>query len=472
MRMTLFRQLLQEKDWTTAETFNQYFTEAARDLAAKTGERELADLTVPRRTLDHWLSGESQRPHRKTRRVLEHLFGIPVATLFRPPPQPETEPYPDPDPVHGTRMSQTGENPVLTAPMGPDTDTAGTLSTESLLPWPEDEPVDRRQLLRAGSIAVLPGLPDLPGEDRPARIPLDRVNGAQLDATLEHLRDMWHMLVRSDNLLGPRHALVGVHQQLDVLEGFLQSTMAPSRDEVLRLSARYAESAAWLHEDCADNERAAYWTRRAMEWAVEAGDETMTAWTLFRRAQQATTTRNAAQTISLSRAAKRYDRVLTPQMRAAILQQEAHGYALLGDEARCHGLIDQAVEFAAAPEAAGDGRSGHGDFATPAYLEGQRAYCWLLLRKPRRAAPMLGAALDGLPDVYQRDRGLAHARLAISYAQIGEIDQAVAEANTALTSARLSGSGRTLHETIRAVKALQPVNTHRGVAELIEAVAC
>lgn len=466
MRETLFRRIVQERDWTTVETFNQHFKKAAQDFAEETGEYDLADLIVPRRTFDHWLAGSLKRwPQRNYRRILEHLFGVPIATLFKAPPSPTAE-------VSSVTDELTAQSGHTAAPTGSEGDGAGSIPAESLLLSREGAPVDRRQFLRTGSIAVLPGLPSLLSEGGAAAVPFDRLGRAQIDAVLAHLREMWHMLVRSDNLLGPRYALQSVHQQLNVLEGFLDCTMAPVRDEVLRLASRYAESAAWLYEDCADDDRASYWTQRAMEWAVESGDETMTAWTLFRRAQQATTAGNAAQTISLAKAAQRYGRVLTPQMRAAALQQEAHGYALMGDEARCHNLIDQAVEFAATPDSAGDGRSGHGDFATPAYLEGQRAYCWLLLSRPRRAAPILSTAVDGLPDVYQRDRGLAQARLATLYAQIGEIDQAVDEANAALTSARLSGSARTFRETIRAVNALQPARSHRRVAELIEAVAC
>jgi hypothetical protein len=285
---------------------------------------------------------------------------------------------------------------------------------------------------------------------------------------------MWHLLVQSDNLLGPRHALLGVHQNLAVLQELLDCTAPPRRDEVLRLAACYAESAAWLHEDCSasrnDVARAEYWTQQAMEWAVEVGDDTLIAWTLFRRAQQATTAGNSAKSISLSHAVQRYDRGLTSQMRAAALQQEAHGYALAGDEITCHRLMDQAISLAASPEGAGDGRSGHGDFATPAYLEGQRANCWLLLDRPDRAVPLLAAALSELPEIYHRDRGLIHARLATSLARTRAIDQAVEQAQLALAIARGAGSARILHETIAAVDAIGPADGNPGVAELAEAV--
>ncbi|MEU6346506.1 hypothetical protein ABZ883_36785 [Streptomyces sp. NPDC046977] len=160
------------------------------------------------------------------------------------------------------------------------------------------------------------------------------------------------------------------------------------------------------------------------------------------------------------------------RMRAAALQQEAHGYALAGEEVACHRLIDEAESFAARPETAGDGRSGHGDFATPAYLDGQRGNCWLLLNRPDRAAVSLSSALDAMPEVYRRDRGLLHARLAAAHARNGEIDAGLDQAHQALALVHSGGSTRTLHETIAAVTAMRRCAPDApGVVELMQAVA-
>ncbi|MEU5958190.1 hypothetical protein [Streptomyces sp. NPDC047525] len=85
VRMTLFRQLAQNKHWTTLETFSTHFTDAARELAQQTGEKRLAGASVARRTFDRWMAGDlKQLPHRDTRNVLEYLFEQPVALLFAP----------------------------------------------------------------------------------------------------------------------------------------------------------------------------------------------------------------------------------------------------------------------------------------------------------------------------------------------------------------------------------------------------
>lgn len=466
MRMTLFRQIVQEKGWTTIETFNTHFARAGRELAEQSGNSRLAGVTVARRTFDRWMTGELKGlPQRDTRAILEHLFQQPVARLFGDF---------DAGGKTGAAVSQAATGPAASQGLlgwGPVQ--GGILSPSPFLRQ-EGADVDRRQLLQAWSAAAAP--PRLPGPAvGSARPHLGRMTSAQSEALLVHLRETWHLLVQNDNLLGPLHALAGVHQNLGVLQEHLEHAEPHLRGEALVLAARYAESAAWLYEDCAADElgaaRATYWTNQAMAWAVEAGDDVMTAWTLFRRAQQATASGHAAPSISLSRAVQRYEHVLTPQMRAAALQQEAHGHALAGEEVACHRLIDQAEAFAARPESAGDGRSGHGDFATLAYLEGQRANCWLLLGRPDRAVPILSAALATMPQIYRRDRGLLHARLATAHARTGDAEQGVDHAHQALVVARSGGSTRILRETIAAIDAMRSAPDTPGVAELIRAVA-
>ncbi|MFJ6752545.1 hypothetical protein ACIQNI_30815 [Streptomyces sp. NPDC091266] len=466
MRMTLFRQLVQERDWTTIETFSTHFARAGRDLAQLPGNSRLAGVSVARRTFDRWMAGELKGlPQRDTRAILEHLFQQPVTRLFG---------AADAGGESGAAELEAADGPAAShGHLGSGPVQGGILPPSPFHPQ-EGADVHRRQLLRAGSAAAV--LPLLPGPVKGSvSLRLGRMTPDQSEALLMHLREMWHLLVQSDNLLGPLHALTGVHQNLGILQELLEHAGPHLRGEALVLAARYAESAAWLHEDCAaddsDTAQAEYWTNQAMAWAVEAGDDVMTAWTLFRRAQQATASGHAAPSISLSRAVQRYDHVLTPQMRAAALQQEAHGYALAGEEVICHRLIDQAEAFTARPESAGDGRSGHGDFATPAYLEGQRANCWLLLGRSDRAVPILSTALAAMPHVYRRDRGLLHARLATAHARTGDVDQGVDHARQALVVARSGGSTRILHETIAAVDAMRSASDTPGVAELIRAVA-
>ena len=121
---------------------------------------------------------------------------------------------------------------------------------------------------------------------RPRRPLATRVD--QVEELLAHLREQWHLLVKTDNLFGPRFALGGVLLQLQLLEELLVSARAAARIEFVKLAAQYAESAAWLYEDSGDLSTAQTYNSRAMAWAHEAGDDGLAAWTLFRRSQQAT----------------------------------------------------------------------------------------------------------------------------------------------------------------------------------------
>ncbi|WP_155830128.1 helix-turn-helix domain-containing protein [Glycomyces tenuis] len=294
--------------------------------------------------------------------------------------------------------------------------------------------------------------------------------GSQLDAAIEHLKETWHTLVRTDNLFGPRHALASVQQQLAILESLLGYVRGEQRYEALTLASKYAESAAWLYEDTADMGSAENWTRQALEWATEAGDQTMVSWTMFRRSQQATTRQNAVQTISLAQAAQRNESLLMGPARAAARQQEAHGFALEGDERECQKRLDEAHEFAASPDTSRDGRTGHGDFCTLSYIEVQRANCWLTLGRPDLAVPVLERAMTQIPKVYHRDRGQAQVRLSKAYAEVGHYDAAAAQVASVFHIARDSGSTRMLVEAVSVARVIAAECDSPVVSDLLAAV--
>jgi DNA-binding XRE family transcriptional regulator len=276
-----------------------------------------------------------------------------------------------------------------------------------------------------------------------ARLPVGSVD--HLDEVLVHLQDQWHTLVRADNLLGPRFALAGVRDQISIIEELLPNCTGARRAEFVTLAATYAESAAWLHEDAGQMPAATFWVGRAMEWAHEAGDELLLAWTLFRRSQHAAASRDPQRTISLALAAGRRGDFLPNPMRAAIAQQEAHGYALAGEEILSNRALDAAHQWAALDNA-GDARGGHGSFCTQTYLELQRAHCWTVLGKPRRAVQVYESMLPTLPPVYRRDRGTACSRFAQARVDAGQPEAGSNMAREALAIARSSGSLRTEHE--------------------------
>lgn len=98
-----------------------------------------------------------------------------------------------------------------------------------------------------------PDTPDLPGPvpAQPGREPgqvarLTMAPPAHFQEILTHLREQWHALVKTDNLLGPRFALAGVLNQIAVVEALRSVLRGEQRIEVARVGAKYAESAGFL----------------------------------------------------------------------------------------------------------------------------------------------------------------------------------------------------------------------------------
>ncbi|MFT7837712.1 helix-turn-helix transcriptional regulator [Saccharothrix sp. BKS2] len=297
--------------------------------------------------------------------------------------------------------------------------------------------------------------PDNPGTHAPTRPALSRFTETHLDDALRHLGEQWHLLVKTDNLFGPRFAIRSVCEHIDLINGIAGTVRGAARREVVGLAARYAESAAWLHEDAGEASHALHWTDRAMEWSYESGDRAMLAWTLFRRSQQATTGGDPARTIGMAEAAGRDTTALSNPMRAAITQQEAQGYALDGDEHTAHLKLDQAHGWAA-HDNQGDARDGHGSFCTGNYLELQRAHCWSILGRHDKAITLYEDVLPSLPTAYRRDRGTALSRFAAASAAVGQPERAAQLADEALDIARSSGSLRTERAVQDVAAALSP----------------
>jgi DNA-binding XRE family transcriptional regulator len=298
------------------------------------------------------------------------------------------------------------------------------------------------------SADVEPAFTPLPG----SRVRLSVQSEAQFDELMSYLREQWHALVRADNLLGPRFALAAVKDQIAVVEDLLP--VAGKRyGEVVTLAGTYAESAAWLHEDAGQMPAATHWVQRAIEWAIEADDQLLLAWTIFRRSQHATADGDPQRTISLTRAAIRHGAQMPNPMRAAIVQQEAQGHALAGDEIAANRTLDEAQRWAALDNV-GDARAGHGSFCTETYIELQRANCWTVLGKPHQAIQTYESVLPTLPVVYRRDRGMACSRFAMAYLAAGEPEAAVLMGQEALAVARSAGSVRTENEVRRLVDGL------------------
>ncbi len=109
---------------------------------------------------------------------------------------------------------------------------------------------------------------------------LDELAPGQLLELLTHLREQWHLQVKTDNLLGAQYALITVHGHPPIIDAILD---------------------------------------------VARDDRLMVSWVLFRRGEQARADRRAAQVIGFAQAARGPTELLPAPMRAAIPQQAAPG---------------------------------------------------------------------------------------------------------------------------------------------------
>ncbi|MGH8931378.1 MAG: XRE family transcriptional regulator [Egibacteraceae bacterium] len=87
---TLLWALVTQRHWRTHATFALQFRYAAGELADRERDERLRSLSVSPRQFERWLNGSLKtQPYPDQCRVLEHLFGRPVAELLAPATEPE-----------------------------------------------------------------------------------------------------------------------------------------------------------------------------------------------------------------------------------------------------------------------------------------------------------------------------------------------------------------------------------------------
>src|SRR5690606_538934 len=148
---------------------------------------------------------------------------------------------------------------------------------------------------------------------------------------LDYFRRLLNEHFTADKMLGPRQLLGPVLAQIQVLDGLRRHAPPRTAEPLLRLLAQYAEFAGWLHQDAGDTTAAMYWSDRATEWAQAVGDYQMVAYLLVRQSNIALLNDDATTVVELAAAARRVPGPISPKLVALGSQQEARGWALLGD---------------------------------------------------------------------------------------------------------------------------------------------
>ncbi|OKI46058.1 hypothetical protein [Micromonospora sp. CB01531] len=282
------------------------------------------------------------------------------------------------------------------------------------------------------------------------------------DETIYQLRGQWHLLVQNDKLVGPEYALIGVTRQLMLLEQLLSDVPNAFRPALVRLAAQYAESAAWLNQSLNEHAAGQHWTEKALAWANQITDPTMTAWAAYRYSQHWLIVGNPRRAVEQAEAAMVHDRRLPGPMRAALRVQHAHALAADGEHRQPMHLLDDAHRWAA-DRHPGKPEGEHGSYCTSGYIEVYRGTCLQLAQRPNEAITVLEEALPSIPRLHRQDFTSALVSKAAAHLAASQPDLAATTARAALPIARRAGSRRILQQLAQVGAA---VGGHRQLADV------
>ncbi|WP_460698585.1 helix-turn-helix domain-containing protein, partial [Nocardia thraciensis] len=259
---------------------------------------------------------------------------------------------------------------------------------------------------------------------------------------LDHFRQLKRVLVDQDVLFGPTTVIPIVEQQIHVI-GQLRRTSGTDTIGLLQMQTNYAEFAGWLRQDTMDFGAAEYWTDRALQWSLAAGDDVMSSYILQRKAHLTGDAGDGGETVALSAAAIRTAPGDSP-IEALANMRAAHGHALLGDQKATESAYDVALESVDDPDL--DPDLPWAGWFDQSYINVHRARSLSTLGEFGSAAEQFTQVLDTLPPHYARDKSIYMARAAIAFAGNNDVDHAATLGLEAIGAGRGSGSGRLVRE--------------------------
>ena len=276
------------------------------------------------------------------------------------------------------------------------------------------------------------------GDVRPL---LSNLSRASAIPVLSALREIHRGYIEADRLMGSICITGPIQLQMPVIERACEVTRGADRAEMLRFACQFTEFGGWVFQDAGDLTCAMHWTDRALDYALELGDQRIIAYTLMRKAMIATESGNSAQGLGIANSALEYKDALTPRLRAVILRQRSYSNAALGEVIASARDSDEAVIEAVAGEKQGE--EDRAPYCTPTYAAMEAGASWVLLGHPKTALPILEKSRSEWLDHTQvRDYALCVSRLAMAYAAAGELEQACAAAGEVVALAQGLGSRR------------------------------
>jgi DNA-binding XRE family transcriptional regulator len=239
----------------------------------------------------------------------------------------------------------------------------------------------------------------------------------------------------------------------------------PIRTEALLLAARFGEHAGWVAQEAGDDRGALWWTDRAVEYAVAAGDRELSAYALVRRGLVAMYRHDARETISVARQAQAAP--CGPRVRGLAALREAQGHALAGSYYQCWAALDRAEPLLASAPAPVNGRPPLGSTTTPNPVAWVTGWCLHDLGHPRRALDLLQLELASVPDHAHRTLARIGVRYTLALVSVGEVEHACTMLDRLLDAIVVADSATVRVDLRRLAHELGRRHTHRAVREIM-----
>jgi transcriptional regulator with XRE-family HTH domain len=295
-RPTLLRALITERHWQRFQTFEAQFRYAAKELAEREHDPDLAKLTVSSRQWERWYAGNVKtEPHPDACRVLEHMFGYPIQQLL------------------ATR--ETGSE-------SPDKNTESGREYQKGPAGPDEHPEDEDTL---GLMEWIIGT-------------------TTTDDAIDQIERASVYLAEVHSQIPPQAVLSGVLQAHQQAQGYLQGGRQRVRQarELLRIDSDLLAHACLLLGDLGQDRKAAQYGAAALLFAQEAGSSEATAWSV-----QAKTARWQERYVESAELARRgFDVGALSPTKIELAYREANAIALFGDVSRAHQALQRAEKTA------------------------------------------------------------------------------------------------------------------------------
>ncbi|MEU8686024.1 helix-turn-helix transcriptional regulator [Streptomyces sp. NPDC048611] len=278
------------------------------------------------------------------------------------------------------------------------------------------------------------------------------LESGETNSALPYFRNVFDEFRRLGQLFGPSVVAQLSIAATSALRGMAHQAQPAHRAVVLRLASRFAEYTGWMAQEAGSDAASLWWTEQAVQLAADGGDDELAAYALIRRAELALYTGDSVATVQLARRAAQ--QASSVRIRGLAAQREAQGHALVGDRDACRRALDRGAELTSGAVPPDGTDPVLGSIHLPDLTAFVAGWCMHDLGSPAEAVTLLADGLDAIPPEFRRARARYGARLALALANVGEIEQACAIAESVASHVALIDSATIRADLLRLSRAL------------------